>query len=137
MLIFSYYFSMPTKKKAPAVIKGPQFNGSTPLNHDDVDALSVDGFGSPAETLLDNINWSREIVALTGIRLTPDNLRVASSAIFFVIFLLENMMKLATKCVFLYHNLQSNRDLILEIEVCSSICSTLRWSRGHRRECAF
>ena len=82
MLIFSYYFSMPTKKKAPAVIKGPQFNGSTPLNHDDVDALSVDGFGSPAETLLDNINWSREIVALTGIRLTPDNLRVASSAIF-------------------------------------------------------
>jgi hypothetical protein len=74
---------MPTKKKsAPAVIKGPQFSGSSPLNHDDLDALSVDGFGNPAEILLDGINWSRKIVALTGIRLSPDNQRVVNSAVF-------------------------------------------------------
>ena len=75
-------FSMPAKKKPPALIKGPQFNGTDPLTHDDIEALSVDGFGNPAETLLDNISWSGEIVALTGIRLSPDNLRIANSAVF-------------------------------------------------------
>ena len=74
---------MPTKKKsAPAVIKGPQFNGSSPLTHDDIEALSVDGFGNPAEILLDGINWSQEIIALTGLRLSPDNQRVVNSAVF-------------------------------------------------------
>jgi len=33
-------------------------------------------------TLLDNKSWSREIVALTGVPLSPDNLHVASSAVF-------------------------------------------------------
>ena len=74
--------SMPAKKKPPALIKGSQFNGIDPLTHDDIEALSVDGFGNPAETLLDNISWSREIVALTGIRLSPENLCVANSAVF-------------------------------------------------------
>ena len=73
---------MPAKKKTPALIKGSQFNGIDPLTHDDIEALSVDGFGNPAETLLDNISWSREIVALTGIRLSPENLCVANSTVF-------------------------------------------------------
>jgi len=46
-------------------------------------------------------------------------------------------MKLPTKCVLLYHSLQSHRGLILETEVYSSILGTLLCRGGHRRECAF
>lgn len=73
---------MPSKKKPPTIISGPQFNGTTDLDEEDYTILAVDGFGNPSETILADINWSEEIVCLTGIRLTPDNSRVANSSVF-------------------------------------------------------
>ena len=73
---------MPAKKKPPTIITGQEFRGSTPLDEDDFAALSVDGFGSPASSLLASINWSGEIVAVSGLRLSPDNSQVLSSSVF-------------------------------------------------------
>lgn len=62
---------MPSKKKPPTIITGPQFNGTTALDEEDFTVLAVEGFGEPAETILADINWSEEIVCLTGLRLSP------------------------------------------------------------------
>ena len=73
---------MPSKKKPPTIITGPQFNGTTALDEEDFTVLAVEGFGEQAETILADINWSEEIVCLTGLRLSPDNSRVSNSAVF-------------------------------------------------------
>ena len=88
---------MPAKKKPPTIISGQKFLGSTPLTPEDFANLSVDGFGNPAETLLANINWSGEIVALTGIRLSPDNSRIVGSYIFLLGSLLSRKRLNITK----------------------------------------
>ena len=71
---------MPGKVKPTSIISSQLFSGSTPLSHDDFLALSVDSFGKPAEKLLDDLNWSKEVICLTGLKLSPDNLRVVKIA---------------------------------------------------------
>ena len=74
---------MPPKKGKPTTtIKSPLFSGSEPLTSDDYDKLSVAGFGPPAESLLSNLNWSKQVFCMTGLKLAPDNFRITGSAIF-------------------------------------------------------
>jgi len=53
-------------KKKPKTIKSNLFAGSSPLTVDDLSRLQVDSFGPQAAVLLDDLNWSQEVIALTG-----------------------------------------------------------------------
>ena len=81
---------MPGKVKPTSIISSQLFSGSTPLSHDDFLALSVDSFGKPAEKLLEDLNWSKEVICLTGLKLSPDNLRVVNSSVFLLGSLLKD-----------------------------------------------
>jgi len=70
------------RKKKTQTITGTGFSGTAALSANDIESLSVDGFGNPAETLLHDINWSGEIVAMLGLRLSPlGSRRVGSSRV--------------------------------------------------------
>ena len=73
---------MPLAKRDPTIIKHPFFQGTEELVIEDIVSLSVEGFGLSAEPLLSNLNWSRGVFALSGLKLAPDNLRVLSSSMF-------------------------------------------------------
>jgi len=83
---------MGPKKKTPSpkTIKSRMFSGSDPLTIDDLDRLSVDSFGAQATELLDELNWSKEVFALTGIKLAPDNRRIISSSVFLLGSIFKN-----------------------------------------------
>jgi len=69
-------------KKKPKTIKSNLFTGSSPLTVDNLSLLQVDSFGPQAAVLLDDLNWSKEVIALTGLKLAPDNQRILSSSVF-------------------------------------------------------
>ena len=83
---------MGPKKKTPSpkTIKSRLFSGTDPLTVEDFAILSVDGFGSQAAELLDGLNWSKEVYALTGIKLAPDNRRIVSSTVFLLGSIFKN-----------------------------------------------
>ena len=86
-----------SKKKKTQTITGQGFSGTSALSANDIENLSVDGFGNPAETLLQDINWSGKIVAMMGLRLSPDNLRVTSSSLFLLGSLFKEKRVFVTK----------------------------------------
>ena len=78
------------KTPSPKTIKSRLFSGTDPLTVEDFAILSVDGFGSQAAELLDGLNWSKEVYALTGIKLAPDNHRIVSSTVFLLGSIFKN-----------------------------------------------
>ena len=81
---------MPGKLKPTSIISSPLFNGTSPLTHEDFLSLSVAGYGKPAEHLLNDLNWSKEVICITGLKLAPDNLRVINSSVFLIGALLKD-----------------------------------------------
>ena len=81
---------MPGKLKPTSFLSSPFFYGTSSLTHEDFLALSVAGYGKPAERLLNDLNWSKEVICITGLKLAPDNLRVINSSIFLLGALLKD-----------------------------------------------
>ena len=69
-------------KKKPKTIKSNLFEGSSPLTVNDLSALQVDNFCPQAAVLLDDLNWSKEVIAITRLKLAPDKRRILSSSVF-------------------------------------------------------
>ena len=74
----------------PKSIKSRLFSSTDLLTVEDFAILSVDSFGSQAAELLDELNWSKEVFSLTGIRLAPDNRRIVSSTVFLLGSIFKN-----------------------------------------------
>lgn len=98
-------------KKKPKTIKSNLFAGSSPLTVDDLSLLQVDSFGPQAAVLLDDLNWSQEVIAITGLKLAPDNRRILSSSVFLLGSLFEDKSVNAAN----FWNLESAISLILSI----------------------
>ena len=81
---------MPGKLKPTSIISSPLFNRTSSLTHEDFLSLSVAGYGKPAEHLLNDLNWSKEVICITGLKLAPDNLRVINSSVFLIGALLKD-----------------------------------------------
>ena len=99
-------------KKKPKTIKSNLFAGSSPLTVDDLSLLQVDSFGPQAAVLLDDLNWSQEVIAITGLKLALDNRRILSSSVFLLGSIFEDKSVNAAN----FWNLESATSLILSIQ---------------------